>query len=150
MLFYCLNSVCLFLFAIYYNFKHGKNHNIFIENLNTQFSNLLSVVRVCELTSVPVFLFFMWDTAVAWLDKWCWVRARDRSWTSQFGGGESQRGHCFQDFSGTQSCIIHLAQDKGPTKMLKAHNPSDSSLANPGKVSSHCHYVNHCLLSHSL
>ena len=30
-----------------------------------------------ELTSVPIFLYFMWDVASAWLDGWCWVRAWD-------------------------------------------------------------------------
>ena len=26
---------------------------------------------VAELTSVPIFLYFMWDAATAWLDEWC-------------------------------------------------------------------------------
>ena len=30
-----------------------------------------------ELTSVPIFLYFMWDTATAWLDELCWVHTRD-------------------------------------------------------------------------
>ena len=29
------------------------------------------------LTSVPVFLYFMWDAATAWRDGWCWVRIQD-------------------------------------------------------------------------
>ena len=24
-----------------------------------------------ELTSVPIFVYFMWDATTAWLDKWC-------------------------------------------------------------------------------
>ena len=35
-----------------------------------------------ELTSVPGFLYFMWDTATAWLDEWCEVCAQDPDpWT---------------------------------------------------------------------
>lgn len=33
-----------------------------------------------ELTSVPIFLYFMWDVATAWLDKWCQVHTRDPDW----------------------------------------------------------------------
>ena len=35
-----------------------------------------------ELTSVPVFLYFIWDVTTAWPDKWCPVHARDPNlWT---------------------------------------------------------------------
>ena len=28
------------------------------------------------LTSVPIFLYFMWDAPTTWLDKWCWIHTR--------------------------------------------------------------------------
>ena len=32
---------------------------------------------VAELTSVPIFLYFMWDITTVWLDEWCLVHAWD-------------------------------------------------------------------------
>ena len=36
-----------------------------------------------ELTSLPIFHYFMWDTAIAWLDEWCYICPRDLNLQTQ-------------------------------------------------------------------
>ena len=55
-------------------FSHGVYFSAGVWNVNIELLLLLLVlVRniVAELTSVPILLYFMWDAATAWLDKWC-------------------------------------------------------------------------------
>ena len=47
---------------------------------------------VAELTSVSVFLYFMWDTATAWLDERCF-RSIPRMQTLGCQGGVHKRNH---------------------------------------------------------
>ena len=50
----------------------GQNYS-FYAHFFFHFFVFLFFVRMIgpELTSVPVFLYFMWDAATAWLDEWC-------------------------------------------------------------------------------
>ena len=45
--------------------SRGKTFHVYF------FSFFLVKKIVPELTSVPIFLNFMWDATKAWLDKWC-------------------------------------------------------------------------------
>ena len=52
------------------------------DNIHCQSSSFCLRKIVAELTSVPVFLYFMWDTSTAWLDEQRYVCARDlKLWT---------------------------------------------------------------------
>ena len=51
-------------------------------NICCQSSSFCLRMIVTELTSTPIFLYFMWDATTACLDKWCYVRAQDLNpWT---------------------------------------------------------------------
>ena len=41
-----------------------------IYNMSERFFLFLVRKIVTELTTVPMFLYFMWDAATAWLDEW--------------------------------------------------------------------------------
>ena len=42
-------------------------------NIYCQSSSFCLRKIVAELTSVPTFLYFMWDATTAWINKWCYV-----------------------------------------------------------------------------
>ena len=61
---------------LYFVIEKEKSKTLYI----LQFS-FLSFIFLCvrkivtklvtKLTSVPIFLYFMWDAATVWLDEWC-------------------------------------------------------------------------------
>ena len=49
---------------------------------------------IAELTSVSIFLYFMWDATTAWLDKWYWVHVQDPNlWTPSHGSRAHKLNH---------------------------------------------------------
>ena len=58
-----------------------------------------------ELTSVPIFLYFMWDATTVWLDEWCWVHA----WDLNLGTlGHKSGGRKLNHYATGPAHVIHF------------------------------------------
>ena len=63
-------------------------------NIHCQSSSFCLRKIVAELTSVPIFLYFMWHAATAWLDERCEVPARDPNpWAPGHWSGTHKLNH---------------------------------------------------------